>query len=463
MKKEVIDTRNLRAIAGNLRKGLVLTSKQLKEERMKNWIFSIIAVATAVTVWHAMPAFAAKIDVGGELRARAYMIQSADFTETGDANWLDARFRLDAKISQGMTTGVVQLDFLNASTDSAGGAGMDSTGNLILGNDTGNSYPLVGVRQAYLAINFPAFTVIGGRYEAKLGNGLVLNDTADLVAVVAPVGPVNLLVGYLLLGENDAPQPAENPAGDDTAFAVNAGLKNLAGSGVDVNLFLVSAYLQSVDPGDTKLQVVGLTGNGKVGPANVAAELDIFSGDATSARSFTGTNFLLSGGMPVGSIGLNAAILYASGDSDIADATDDVNINTIDGDFRASNILVRDDFNNYEGVSSLSVGAGALGSYLINGLGLQAIKVAATLPSHKMLNVTHTPEIGLVYARTSEDDADGDNDLGVEIYANTNCVFDQNLSGNIGLAFVSAGDALAAAPAKAEDQLKIEASLTFHF
>src|SRR3990172_418413 len=154
---------------------------------------------------------------------------------------------------------------------------MDSTGNLILGNDTGNSYPLVGVRQAYLAINFPAVTIIGGRYEAKLGNGLVLNDTADLVAVVAPVGPVNLLVGYLLLGENDAPQPAASPAGDDTAFAVNAGIKDIGGSGFDANLFLVSAALQSVVQGETTLRVIGLTGDGKIGPANVAAELDIFT------------------------------------------------------------------------------------------------------------------------------------------------------------------------------------------
>ena len=424
---------------------------------MKKQIYSIIAVAMAVTVWHAMPAFAAKIDVGGDLRARAYMIQSADFTEDGDANWLDARFRLNAKVSQGMTTGVVQVDFLNASADSMG---MDSTGNLILGNDTGHSYALLGVRQAYLAVNFPAVTVIGGRYEAKLGNGLVLNDTADLVAVVAPIGPVNLLVGYLLLGENDAPQPAASPAGDDTAFAVNAGLKNLAGSGVDLNLFLVSAYLQSVDEGDTKLQVIGLTGNGKVGPATVAAEVDLFTGDVTADDSFEGTNLLLSGGMPVGPIGLNVAVLYATGQD--PDSTD-LNINTIDGDFRASNILVRDDFNNYEGVSSLSFGAGSAGSYLVGGLGLQAVKVAATLPTMKALNATHTPEIGLVWAQTSEDDVDGDSDIGTEIYVNTNCVFDQNLSSNIGLAFVSAGDALAAAPAEPEDQVKVEASLTFHF
>src|SRR3990172_8240558 len=425
---------------------------------MKKRIYSIIAVAVAVTVWHAMPAFAAKIDVGGEMRARAYMIQSADFTETGDANWLDARFRLDTKVSQGMTTGVLQVDFLQGATMSNGDG--DTTGILVLGNDTGHSYNLVGVRQAYLAVNFPAVTVIGGRYEAKLGNGLVLNDTADLVAVVAPIGPVNLLVGYLLLGENDAPQPAASPAGDDTAFAVNAGLKNLAGSGVDLNLFLVSAYLQSVDEGDTKLQVIGLTGDGKIGPANVAAELDIFTGDATADDSFEGTNLLLSGGMPAGPVGLNVAVLYATGQDP---NSTDFNINTIDGDFRASNILVRDDFNNYEGVSSLSFGAGSAGSYLVGGLGLQAVKVAATLQPFKFAGITHTPEIGLVWAQTSEDDVDGDRDIGTEIYVNTNCVHDENLSSNIGIAFLSAGDALAAAPAEPEDQLKVEASLTFHF
>ncbi|MBI5097245.1 MAG: hypothetical protein HZB32_06375, partial [Nitrospirae bacterium] len=201
---------------------------------MKKQIYSIIAVAMAVTVWHAMPAFAAKIDVGGELRARAYTIQSQDFTKTGDTNWLDARFRLDAKIQQGMTTGVVQVDLLNNNINQAA-----NNGNLVLGNSLGNSYALVGVRQAYLAINFPVLTVIGGRYEVKLGNGLILNDTSDLVAINAPVGPVNLLLGYLIIGENDAPVVAANPGfntaapvslKDDTAFAVNAGMKNLGGS-----------------------------------------------------------------------------------------------------------------------------------------------------------------------------------------------------------------------------------------
>lgn len=446
---------------------------------MKKQIYSIIAVAMAVTVWHAMPAFAAKIDVGGDLRARAYYIQSADFTKNGDANWLDARFRLDAKIQQGMTTGVVQVDFLNASMANDG----DSTGNLVLGNDTGHSYSLVGVRQAYLAVNFPAATVIGGRYEVKLGNGLVMNDTVDLVAVAAPIGPVNLLVGYLLLGEDDAPAGNALPGGtgDDTAFAVNAGLKNIGGSGFDANLFLVSAALNSVskalDPTntkkDTKLRVIGLTGNAQVGPASVAAEVDVLSGDvglnATTAGNFTGTNFLLSGSLPAGPVGLNAAILYASG-QDTSPTSKDVNINTIDGDFRASNILVRDDFNNYEGVTSIG-GGSMVSSYVVGGAGLQAIKAAVTLPSMKGAGMTHTPEVGLVWAQTSEDvvfTSKKSSDLGIEIYANTNCVVDKNLSANIGVAFLAAGDALGSDDTSGnfvspEDQLKLEASLSFHF
>lgn len=419
---------------------------------MKKRIFAIIALAMAVTVWQAMPASAAKIDVGGELRARGFYIQSNSFIKDNDHNWLDARFRLDAKVQQGMTTAVVQADLLaNHST-----VGAADNGNLVFGNGLGSSYDLTGIRQAYLAINFPSFNLIGGRYEVKLGNGLVLNDTSDLLAVTAPVGPVNLLVGYLVLGEDDSAAPGTNPpaplAGDSTAFAVNAGLQNLGGSGWDANLFVVSAHLQAVSP-DNKLQVIGVTGNGKVGPANVAAELDVFSGDATSTVGYEGTNLLVSAGLPVNGIGLNAAIIYASGQSSSAGA--DANINAIDGDFRASNILVRNDFNNYQGVSSLS---GATG-----GLGLQAIKVAATLPTMKAMHSTHTPEIGLVWAQTTEDDVDGDSDVGTELYVNTNCVFDQNLSGNIGLAFVSAGDALAPAPTKAEDQLKAEFSLTFHF
>ena len=422
---------------------------------MKKRIYSIIAVAMAVTVWHAMPAFAAKIDVGGELRARGYVIQGNGFIKDNDHDWFDARLRLDTKIQQGMTTAVVQADLLGNHT-AFGVAGAADNGNLVLGNATGNSYDLVGIRQAYLAVNFPHVTVIGGRYEVKLGNGLVLNDTSDIVAVTAPVGPVNLLVGYLILGENDSGASGTNPpagsTNDNKAIAVNAGIKNLGGSGLDGNLFLVS--VDATAAVENNLMVIGLTGNGMVGPANVAAEIDVFTGDATSSVGYEGTNLLLAGGLPVGPIGLNAAILYASGQSSGASA--DTNINAIDGDFRASNILVRNDFNNYEGLSSIGMASG-------QNLGLQAIKIAATLQPMKALNATHTPEIGLVWAQTSEDDADGDSDIGIEIYVNTNCVFDQNLSGNIGLAFVSAGDALAAAPADPEDQLKVEASLTFHF
>src|SRR3989304_10148133 len=107
------------------------------------------------------------------------------------------------------------------------------------------------------------------------------NRVSDLLAVTAPVGPVNLLVGYLILGENDSGAPGANPpvgsGNDNKAFAVNAGIKNLAGSGWDGNLFFVSADISAAM--ENTLTVIGLTGNGKVGPANVAAELDVFSGD----------------------------------------------------------------------------------------------------------------------------------------------------------------------------------------
>ena len=422
---------------------------------MKKQIYSIIAVAMAVTVWHAMPAFAAKIDVGGEVRARGYIVQSQDFTDDGDTNWLDVRARLTTHISQGMTTGVFQIDLLGNS--SATGGAVSNNGTLILGNATGTSYNLVGVRQAYLAVKFPNATLIGGRYEVKLGNGLVLNDTSDIIAVTAPIGPVNLLVGYLVLAEDDASiggaHSAASSAADGAAFAVNAGLKNLADSGWDANLFIVSVHTNA-DP-DEKLQVIGVTGDGKVGPANIKAEADFFTGDATSSVGFEGTNFILLGSLPVGPVGLNGGFLYATGQE--AGAGADANVTHIDGDFRASNILIRDDFNNYEGISGLG-DQGATGD-----LGLQAIKVAATLQTFKFAGMSHTPEIGLVWAQTSEDDADGDSDLGTELYVNTNCVHDENLSSNIGIAFLSAGDALVAGATDPEDQLKLEASLTFHF
>ena len=422
-------------------------------------LFSIIAVALAVTVWCVVPAMATKIDVGGELRARGVTASNYYFAKNTDANWLDARLRLDTKIQQGMSTAFVQLDYLNGSTSLSDG---QTTGNLILGNGTGNSYALLGVRQAYLMVNFPVLNLIAGRKEIKLGNGIVLNDTSDLAAVTAPIGPVNLLVGYLVLAENDSPFGGSptSPTSDSTAWAVNAGLNNVGGSGLDADLFVVLNHASgpSTAVGPSDLSVIGLTGNAKVGPAAVGAELDLFGGDASKTSKYKGTNLLLTGGLPAGSVGLpvglNAAIIYASGTAATSTSTD-TNINAIDGDFHASNILVNDDFNNYGGVSSLS---GATG-----GLGLKAIKVSANLPTMKGGGMTHNPEIGLVWAQTAEKDAQGDNDLGTEIYLNTNCVVDPNLSANVGIAFVSAGDALSATTTKPEDQLKLEASLTFKF
>ena len=97
------------------------------------------------------------------------------------------------------------------------------------------------------------------------------------------------------------------------------------------------------------------------------------------------------------------------------------------------------------------------------GIGLEAIKVAVNLPTMKGGGMTHNPEIGLIWAQTAKKDAQGDSSIGTEIYINTNCTLDQNLSANVGLAFLSAGDALSATVAKAEDQLKLEGSLTFKF
>lgn len=440
-------------------------------------LISIIAVALAVTVWCVMPAMAAKIDVGGELRARGIYNTNFDSEKDNTKHWLDGRFRLDAKIQQGMTTGVLQIDALGNSNSDLTGTG--NNGNLIFGNGTGASYNLVGVRQAYLVVNFPVLTVIGGRYEVKLGNGLVLNDTTDIVAVNAPIGPVNLLVGYLVLGNANSPLGRVSSQGghglNGDALAVNAGVKDIGGSGINGDIFGVFAHrvLPTLLPDETPvpdtkdntLQAYGITGDAKIGPVNAGAEVDIFGGDvtkpvdATGAVKFKGTNILVTGALPAGSVGLpvgfNAAFISATGQD--GNSTD-VNINAIDGDFRAGNILVRNDFNNYEGVESIGFASG-------QNLGLTAVKVAANLPNIKFGGSTHSPEIGLVWAQTAKDNpVNNKKDIGTEIYANTNCVFDPNLSGNIGLGYLAAGHALdPSATQKAENQVKVEASLTFHF
>jgi hypothetical protein len=408
-------------------------------------IFSIVAVAFIAAVWYALPVFAATVDMSGEYRVRGIYINNAGFgqdvngTATGiqaDQNWLDSRFRVDGVVKQGMTTGVIQLDYLGATQT--------------FGNGVGDLPSTVLVRQAYLAVALPHYDLIAGRHGVKVGNGLVLDAPTDLVAVNFPAGPVNLMLAYITMGEDDnATNPPSTPA-DKNGILLNAAMK---AAGWDWTGFLIQTHDTTISA-DNKLQTIGVTADGKVGSVKVMGEVDFFSGDATSTISYKGTNAVFGGTLPMGMFDLNGAIIYASGDKSATDS--DLNVNTIAGDYAASNIMIGSYFTN-------GGGTGNLGTVSGSNLGLQALKASASFKPFTALGSTHAPEVGIVYMKTSEDDAQGDSDIGTEIYLNTNCTLDKSLSANIGVAYLAAGDALVGAGASADNVIQLDAALTFRF
>src|SRR5689334_7331571 len=97
----------------------------------------VVALALLTLTLMALPAFALDVQFSGDYRIRGFYFDSIYATKgafgpvvvgpgpgyvpsvasSGDAaqtsNFIDPRFRLTIRITAGMTTGVVQLDFLN--------------------------------------------------------------------------------------------------------------------------------------------------------------------------------------------------------------------------------------------------------------------------------------------------------------------------------------------------------------
>lgn len=191
----------------------------------------IVFMMTVLTGAGEARLYAADINIGGEFRSRAFYTQNLsdahghrdnsvcpggdlssgtiDDTNCDDQEaFADIRVRMKVTASQGMATGVVLVDFFNdhrgqdAATLNTGATGSGTGDHVLGGSGFGRSLDTVSLREAYLRVSWPAMHFIAGRYGFKLGNGLILDDTADAVTIAIPATWATFTFSQLLLDTN---------------------------------------------------------------------------------------------------------------------------------------------------------------------------------------------------------------------------------------------------------------------
>jgi hypothetical protein len=398
----------------------------------------LVAAVGLVTVLAALPVYAVDVNFSGEFRVRAFWndnLFDGDSSLNDSSRFDDLRFRLKTSIKAGVSTGVVVLDFGNCLTgaDSStfqngtvpGGFAIP-TGDCRFGTaGTGGSYNVVGVREAYLKIDLSRVGLLLGRQTLKLGHGIILDDTADAITVVLPMGSTTISASMVQLADPQSLTSFPTTTGinqDSTIWLVNVGMDH--GNHL-INLYDAFLYDQgtgttvaqtfyptipvpvvAVAAGQNKIWVnyTGLSLDAKNGPMALAFEGTYDFGRIEAPGTLTGSDTRLGGynlmgdaTVDTGGAKVGGTIVYASGQENFASG--DLNVTDISGNFQLGNIILNHEQTSDRDGASLGGGMG--------GAGIFAVKLHADMmPSEKL-----TVGGAVIYAQTTEE--------GCSLYLNT--------------------------------------------
>lgn len=498
----------------------------------------VVALALLTITFTALPVFALDVQFSGDYRVRAFYFDSLyatkpafgpfpTFTPLGAAaqtsNFLDQRFRLTSRITAGMTAGVVQLDFLNVN------GGPTNLGNRELGQNFiapnysgfGSESNNVGVRQAYLVVNFPVARLYAGRPEVTLGHGLTLKDTLDVIGVASqipvPGMPIDFQLGYGKLGGHDSFTTGNTKDLDLDFYALTLAMKPTPDNSFGAYAFYGSERREgctsitvpavgcvgadgnfvpfAATSRDLSELMFGVTADGKLSVAGMgalryAAEFDNFSGMNFDGRGIMGYNAYADVGADVdlpgaGTASIGLAYLRVQGPSP-DNTTNKVGVNSLKGDFKFANILFSDSTNNYDGVDfnsqfaegNIGCNPRALASLGVPQLlncsaqntslnhNIHAVKVYAGLkPTDKVnLEVAVLPYVWAVRGPTPVVAGAGRN-VGFEADVNAGYRLDDNLKLTAGYGFFNPGDAFSnpVTGQRKKNVSKVEVAMTFTF
>ena len=448
---------------------------------------------------------AADVQFGGEFRFRSFYTNnltdansnkvrifpgpdqilgnSDDITRKDQEVFNDTRFRLKIMAHQGLATGVVLVDFIDG-TDPAYDqsvatlnttSSINGTGDRRLGsNGFGGSVQGITLREGYLRVSWPSANLIVGRQGVRLGQGLVLDDTADALTIAIPMGWASLTFMQIFLD-------AESRGSQNTsAYLVNLNL--VPSSRMSSSLFLV--YLNDRGP---NLELKSCIAGAESGCTEIDFETDLLANQATLAalgwsldyrrttlRWITELDYLKgsvgtpnSAGREIRLRGVNAMSrlewswrgwgaeltgLYATGqdgDDLPSNGGHRLNVNAISPNFVLGNILV-----NNETLSDRD--GGDIG-------GLNAVRIGL---SWNMIGNIRSELVGIWARMTEEPAKNASRYLGFELDLNTYWPLDSNLDliGEAGVLFPGeAWKAIMVDPEAEDLMLKFTTKLIYRF
>ncbi len=426
-------------------------------------IFFNLFFATVLLVVSAESLYAADLKVNGEYRFRTYMyndIDAIDQTNKDGSDYIDQRFLLTGTVSQGVTTGVVELNLIKGAA------------NGVWGNGYGGNLSIQGVHQAYINVTLPLANLMAGRRGIKLGHGIILNDTSDNLALHFPLEMVAIDLAYLKLREPDNRNLGANEDADQTGLLLNVGIKPT--DMWNFGLFYVTdtqKKVAGISPSDdTTVNVFGISADGMAGPVGIAFEFDAISGkDGTgvTSKDRKGQNLLLAAHTDLGMAKVGIGYLRVKGADKTA--TNEVGYNSISGDFVGGNGILLNDQTRYGGGMDLNTGAADLKDTTTQLKALshnfQALKLFATAApmDNLMVGLEIFPLVRLI-----DSDTAGNDNVGTELNLTGGYQIDKNLKVTGLAAFFSPSDvvkdvAVAAGAADKKSVTKLNAALTYTF
>jgi hypothetical protein len=391
--------------------------------------FLVVAVVLAVACLSSV-AFAADITLSGELAVRSRMFENLDLNKNiGDhQTYTQTRMLLEANVKASDTIkGKMALwnDFDTWDTNDVSNK-----------NQKGYSLATAAIREGWIDFMVPDMPVgvKAGHMLTSLNNGWFFRSIysgSDAWLVYMPMGK-NLIA----FQNTKVKEGVLTTNADDVDCYSLVGVMTLSDAmkvGADLTMLrdnFGAALLTNTGSG--RLYNLGLNFIGKVGPANLKAEVDIQSGTAKNTagdRKYKGNQFVVMGTVPMDALTLNATLARGTGNKVGATTKQDVMVTLLDKAGPKYTLI-------YDYLLKTAAGLTAQGF-----ANTTAIEVGA------MIKVAKSVEVGadLWYLRATEKVAlnggSPSTDLGTELDVKANWALAQNLSWNWTIGYFTPGKA----------------------
>jgi len=283
--------------------------------------FTVVLVVLAMTCLSSM-ALAADVTLGGsvQLRSRDFQTLSLDKT-VHTANQVDTqeRIMIDVNVKSEGAAGKISLwnDF---QTWGGNSGGFENTQGVGFGK-SGTDGSAFGFREAWLLFNVPGVpvTVKAGHQLLQLGGGWFFRSMhfgSDAWVAFNDTGANHLGFVNVKIAEGASAKADDDidayvivdtyKINDTNKIGVDLTMANDRGNGLGFN---TAGY-------DTKAQNLGINYNGKLGPVNLFAQVDMQSGKAKGAtedRKLKGNEVVIQGKVPMDAVTINFTLARGSG------------------------------------------------------------------------------------------------------------------------------------------------------